>query len=206
MINFNIVTTNEDKFKEITHVMKARLGEGLFTFTKVDYLDSLNEIQGDSAEISREKCKEAYGLLEGGGVTIVEDTSFCVDCMNGLPGAYIRDFFLKLGNKGFYTVCENFSKGGPIYATEECYIAICIANVNDINVFKGDIGGTVVQPKNDMEDEYNWNYFFIPNGSENVYGRMSIEEKCELSARKYAILNLCDYLIEKNILKSNNYN
>jgi inosine triphosphate pyrophosphatase len=192
----NIVTSNEDKFNEISFLMKQLLHPLGVQFNKVEC--NVSEIQGESYEIALEKCKEAYAYTNG--ITVVDDTSFSVDCMNGLPGAYIRDFFLKLGNNGFYRICKSFGEEGNITATEECYIAIC-KDGQDVNVFSGEIRGSIVPPDNSEADEYNWNYFFITDGSKDTYGRMSLEEKCKNSARKLAIFKLCEYIKANNWFK-----
>jgi inosine triphosphate pyrophosphatase len=196
----NIVTSNEDKFNEITHIMKEKLS-GIFDigFRKIDYLDNeIKEIQGESVDIVQWKCKDAVNIIND--ITIVEDTSFSIDCLNGLPGAYIRDFFLKLGNNGVYRVCEAFGVVDKPHATEECYIAICKGIDSEIFSFKGEIRGHIVQPQNNVKDEFNWNYFFRPEGAERVYGFMTLEEKCQFSARKVAIEKLCDFIIETKYL------
>jgi inosine triphosphate pyrophosphatase len=192
MIEINIVTTNEDKFREIKFIMEGMLSDIKLNIVKVDYFH-IQELQGEHTEIIIAKCKEAFNYIKG--ITVVEDTSFAVDCLNGLPGPYIRDFFLKLGNNGFYTVCKGFTQD-KITATEECFVAIC--KDDDVKVFSGAINGTVVEPQNSIENEYNWNYFFIPDGCDETYGGMNVEKKCKNSGRRIAVIKLCEYIKAEN--------
>lgn len=190
--NIYVVTSNTDKFNEIKFYLENELR---LSVNVKNVKIEIKEIQGESEEIVTKKCKEASNLIEG--VVIVEDTSFCVDCMNGLPGPYIRDFFLKLGNRKFYSLINSFANSKEeIKAEEKCSIAIS-RNFNDeILVFEGSVIGNIVEPDNAADDEYNWCFFFKPEGSHSTYGKMTVEEKCLISARKTALSKLGSYLIK----------
>ena len=200
--SIKILSTNRDKINEIKHVIKNNAHHEII----VEMMDNMHdleliEIQGEEEEIILAKCKisaeRIYTAIEGDNnfAILVEDTSFGVDCMNGLPGPYIRDFFLKLGNRKLYKMFMSFKPedNSQIIATETCYIGLAIKNSSDL-IFKGEVKGRIVQPDNDPIDEFNWNFFFKPEGSNKTYGYMTVEEKSNISARNNALLKLCDYL------------
>lgn len=80
MATITFVTGNENKRLEVA----AILGDSVPVVSrKID----LPELQGDPAEISKEKCRLAFEEVKG--PVLVEDTSLCFNAMNGLPGPYM---------------------------------------------------------------------------------------------------------------------
>ncbi len=177
----NVVTSNTDKYNEIKHILnKSNIK------TKQIKNIEIPEIQGNSIDIIKAKLDFVTKIIPG--IILVEDTSFQIEGMNGLPGPYIKDFFLKLGNKKFYQLAKTFGKR----AKETCYIGI---RLDENKIFTGEIDGDILEPDNDPWDEYNWAFFFKPDESELTYGKISLEDKCKVSARRRAIIKLCNYLI-----------
>lgn len=199
-----LLTTNKDKQNEIMTYLNSKLTKPLNIkiFPDLDKIE-VPELQGDSQDIIYAKANSAYNIINrmdnisynnNKSWILIDDTSFSVDSMGGLPGPYIKDFFLKLGNYNLYKLFSSFKQSDLLIAREECYIAIHSLFNKECYIVKGEITGRIVQPDNDVKDEYNWNYFFIPNGSDKTYGRMDVSEKNLISARKEALDKL-SYLI-----------
>ena len=114
------VTGNAKKLEEVRSILAAG---GALPFDVVSRKLDLPELQGDPAEISRQKC--AIAAREVGGPVMVEDTSLCFNALGGLPvraraapphatcakpvpsrpadpsqGPYIKWFLEKLGHDG----------------------------------------------------------------------------------------------------------
>ena len=51
---------------------------------------------------------------------IVEDTSLCYNALGGLPGAYIKWFYKKIGNEGLFNLLFGFEDKS---AYSQCIIA-----------------------------------------------------------------------------------
>ncbi len=142
----NVITSNIDKYNETRYI----LNNHNITTNQIKDIN-IPEIQGSGEDIINSKIEYVSSLISD--INLVEDTSFEVNGMNGLPGPYIKDFFLKLGNNNFYKLASTFGSR----AKEICYIGI---NVNGNKVFVGEVSGDIVKPYNSESDEYNWGFFF----------------------------------------------
>ena len=58
----------------------------------------LPEYQGEPADISMAKCREAARHVKG--PVMVEDTSLCFNALGGMPGPYIKWFLDKIKPEG----------------------------------------------------------------------------------------------------------
>ncbi len=74
------VTGNAKKLEEVRSILAAG---GALPFDVVSRKLDLPELQGEPAEISRQKC--AIAAREVGGPVMVEDTSLCFNALGGLP-------------------------------------------------------------------------------------------------------------------------
>jgi inosine triphosphate pyrophosphatase len=200
-----LISSNRDKCQEISEYFRNNLKVN-YEMNVIEKFKNgeIKEIQAEtSKDIVEEKCKIAVELLREelgdiSGYVIVEDTSFGVDKMNGLPGPYIRDFFLKLGNRKFYDLVLNFNMNTEkIIARDIC--VLCVAKLKQgiveyTNVYNGEVMGTIVKPQNNECDEYNWGFFFCPQDADKTYGEMTPKEKNNYSARQMALKPFCFFL------------
>lgn len=86
------VTGNENKLKEVQQILSD---------TQITLLSSdicLQEIQGSVEDVAKHKCKEAFSMLNIPVIT--EDTCLAFDCLNGLPGPYVKWFLASVGPQG----------------------------------------------------------------------------------------------------------
>jgi inosine triphosphate pyrophosphatase len=141
------------------------------------------EIQGTSEEIIIEKAKQAYNILKRR--CVVDDTSFCFDEWNGLPGPYIKDFIKHLGVEKLPFLTKNKR------CEVKCFVALANSE-EDILVFEGVISGHVVESKGD--NGFFFDKVFIPDGHNLRFSEMSMEEKNKISHRFIAINKLKEYL------------
>ena len=96
------VTSNKDKFSEI----KSIIGN----IKQLDLeLDEVQEI--DPKKIIKHKLKEAIKHRQA--KFIIEDTSLCLDCLNGLPGPLIKWFEKTIGNSGIVKLTKEY-KNKPL--------------------------------------------------------------------------------------------
>jgi non-canonical purine NTP pyrophosphatase (RdgB/HAM1 family) len=171
------ITGNKNKFEEA----KAFLED-------VEQLDiDLPEIQDvDSKKIIEAKLAEA--LEHKDGELMVEDTSLCLDCLNGLPGPLIKWFLKIIGNQGLASLAEKFGNNKA-----EAKIVIGYAkNKSEIYFFEGSIKGRIVSPKGDLG--YGWDPIFQPDGFDKSFAEMNKKEKSRISMRSIALEELRNFL------------
>ena len=141
------------------------------------------EIQSDNAqEIVTEKLKEAFKHQQG--EFLVEDTSLELDCLQGLPGPFIKFFLKKLGPKGVYEIADKYQS----YATTAKTIIGYAKSPDELEVFVGEVRGKIVAPS--VKDGFGWDPIFLPDGYEKTYAEMTTEEKVAMSHRTKAFEQL----------------
>ena len=65
-------------------------------------------------------------------------------------------------------------------------------NKDEIYYFEGSVKGTIVKPKG--ESGFGWDPIFHPEGKEQTFANMPLEEKNELSMRRRALNKLKEFL------------
>lgn len=171
------ITGNEKKFNE----MKAIMPE-------LERLDiDLPEIQEmDPHVIIRAKLEEA--LRHHDGEFIVEDTSVSLECLNGLPGPFIKWFSIALGIEGLATIAKKLEN-------DRASTTVVIGYAKDadhVQFFEGVVHGRIVPPRG--ERGFAWDPIFQPDGYDQTYAEMGPEEKNKISARRLALDKLKEYL------------
>lgn len=146
----------------------------------------LPEIQSlDPKEIVREKLHAAQKLSDAD--VIVEDVSFHMEALNGLPGPFIKWFLKSLGRNGLYEIAKATGKYG---AEAKAYLGL--ATEDGVQIFEGSVKGTIVEPRGDSA--FGWDPIFQPEGSEKTFAELSMEEKNRISHRGKALAKLKAHL------------
>ena len=104
------VTSNSVKFHEASLIL-----DGL------EWLDlDLEEVQSlDPKEIIRKKLGQAFKYKKG--QFIVEDVSFSLDCLGGLPGPLIKWFLKSIGTAGLFDIADRFKNYKAVSSVEVGY-------------------------------------------------------------------------------------
>ena len=175
------ITGNKNKFEEAKlYLLPIELKQ-----KEIDLI----EIQSlDSKEVIEHKLKEATKHFKG--EFIVEDVSFTLDSMNGLPGPLIKFFLKSIGKRGLYNLCKSF---GNFKA--EAKATIGYTNGKEILFFEGIIKGKVVEPK--AESDFGWDPIFVPERSNKTFSEMTKEEKNLISHRGKAVKKFKEYYLSK---------
>jgi non-canonical purine NTP pyrophosphatase (RdgB/HAM1 family) len=177
-VSLYFITGNKGKFDEA----KAVIPE-----VEQLYLD-LPELQGlDSHEIIHEKLLAAQ--KHSNDSFIVEDTSFTLEGMNGLPGPLSKWFLKSIGNEGIVRLSKIFGT--------KAFAKSTIGYSNDrkeIAFFEGVIEGEIVELKGEASRGFGWDPIFKPKGSDKSFGEMEPEEKNMVSMRRIATERLKSYL------------
>lgn len=163
------VTGNDNKFKEFQN----KLTEISLKREKIDLI----EIQGTSEEIILSKAKEAFKILNQ--PCIVEDTSFGFKAWNYLPGPYAKDFHKQIGVENFFDLLKDDKT-----AKAMTYIGYAKSE-EDITIVKGEVMGEIVKMR--INNGFDFDKIFIPDGFDKTFSEMTIEEKNKISQRGKAI-------------------
>jgi len=170
------VTGNKGKFEEVNYFI-PHIEQINIDLLEIQSLDPKEIIKAKLSEVSKNRSDQF----------IVEDSSFFIDGMNGLPGPLIKFFVETVGNAGLVTMAKSF---GDMSA--QAHVMIGYGDGHDVKFFEGIITGTIVDPQGDKG--FGWDPIFMPEGSEKTFGQMSLEEKSEYSMRFKAAEKLKNYL------------
>lgn len=176
----HFITGNEGKARELqAFVPNVRQ-------LKVD----LPEIQSlDPHKIIRAKLEAAFAHHKG--PLMVEDTSLCVEGLQGLPGPLVKWFEQTIGDTGIYKMAQCF---GNMHATARVVIGYA-EHPGDTHFFEGTISGTIVAPRG--TNGLGWDIIFQPDGHHQTFAEMTANEKNAVSMRRLAAEQLHAYLQKK---------
>ncbi len=168
-----LVTGNKNKLREF-----GRLLPEDFPYTHQG-LD-LDEIQSfDSIEIIADKARRAYEII--GSPVIVEDVSAGLECLNGLPGPFIKYFEERIGQEALYLLANDDKR-----ATITCNIGYYDGTRLVTGV--GIVEGTVVPTREDTG--FGFDNVFIPNGQNLTFAEMGDDLKDTIGHRGLAVRDL----------------
>ena len=165
---------------------KGKFGEVKTILDDIEQMDiELPEIQDmDPKEIVKAKLVEA--LKHHQGEFMVEDTSLCLECLNGLPGPFIKFFLKSIGFEGLSDIAKKMGNNNA-----EARVIIGYArNADDIHFFEGVVKGKIVTPNG---AGFGWDPIFQPEGSDKTYGQMTREEKANIGVRSIAVKKLKEF-------------
>jgi len=151
----------------------------ILTTIKVQSKDlDLPELQGEPADVAREKCKTAAQILRS--PVLIEDTSLCMNALNGLPGVYIKWFLDKLGLVGLINMLAAYSDKS---AYAQCIFAYHDGqSVQDPTLFVGRCEG-VIAPEPRGPKNFGWDPVFQPKGQAHTFAEMAPDDKNKISHR-----------------------
>src|SRR3990167_3770576 len=167
MISVTFITGNDKKAEFLAKYLGVKLPH-----KKLD----LDEIQSlDLRQITEHKVRQAYQIIKS--PVLVEDISFILKPMGGLPGPLIRWFLDELDVEGLCRLVD-------LYGDRRAVAEVCYAffDGQKIKFFEGRLEGSVAdRPRTD--DGFGWNRIFIPAGQTKANSEMVEEEMLRYSLR-----------------------
>lgn len=145
----------------------------------------LPEYQGEPDDIAILKCRAAVELVDG--PVMVEDTCLNFNALGGLPGAYIKWFYKKLGNDGLYKLLAGFDD-----KTAQAICTIAYFDGQKVHLCKGVVSGTIVAPRGPKA--FGWDNIFQPDGFEQTYAELGHDIKHKISHRHAAVEAFRDHV------------
>ena len=166
-MNVTFVTGNQKKADFLAKYLGLPL-----THKKLD----LDEVQSlDLREIAEHKARQAYSIIRS--PVLVEDISFTLSSMNGLPGPFIKWFIQEIG-------FEKLCRLADLSDERKAVTAVCYAYFDgrEMKFFEGRLAGSVPQhPRGD--DGFGFNGIFIPDGQDKTNAEMNEQEMEKYSLR-----------------------
>ncbi len=131
---------------------------------------------------------------------MVEDSSLCLDALNGLPGPYVKYFEEQIGPEGIFRMLADFEDKG---ATAQCLIGLMdlkqhkpqdniSSDILGMQMFCGQCRGQIVCPQGDQS--FGWDACFQPDGRTVPFSCMTKASKNDISHRARAFQQLLNYL------------
>jgi non-canonical purine NTP pyrophosphatase (RdgB/HAM1 family) len=147
----------------------------------------LPEIQAATVEeITRYKLETAR--TKGYGRLIVEDVSLGFDELGNFPGPFVRWLLEAAGGKGLAAIAYALNNRA---ARAQCCVAYWTGTEG--RLFLGETTGEVlVQPRG--AQQFGWDAWFQPTGSDKTFAEMTAEEKDSVSHRGKAYRKLAEFL------------
>lgn len=170
------ITGNIGKFEEAKSIIPS-----------LEHLDiDLPEIQSiDPKEIIKAKLTEA--LQHKDREFVVEDVSVHFDCLNGLPGPFIKWFLQSLGNDGLFELTQKYNNEKAKVVAHLGYAR----SLDEIYFFEGEIQGSIVKPAG---EGFGWDPIFKPKGYTASFGELDKKTKNEISMRSIVFNKLKGFL------------
>jgi non-canonical purine NTP pyrophosphatase (RdgB/HAM1 family) len=147
----------------------------------------LEEIQSlDLATVVEHKAKSAYAVV--GSPVLVEDISFVLHAMNGLPGPLIKWFLATLGNAGVAELAGRLD-------TQNATVTIMygLYDGHELHTFEAHTDGHVAA-KPQGEHGFGFQDIFIPGDATKTFAEMTPEEMQPYYHRLRAVNKLRAYL------------
>lgn len=142
---------------------------------------SVEEIQDrDPYVVVTEKAKQAF-IANGCVPTLVEDTSFEVDSMNGLPGPFVKFFLGERSQREALCISLPKNSRGVTMRT-----LLAVFDGQEVTIEEGITQGTIA-PIPQGPATFAFDDIFIPVGSKKTYAEMTLTEKNKTSSRMKAV-------------------
>lgn len=177
--DLTIVTTNKNKLTEINEILGTN-----HEVSKID----IPEIQSlDLDEVITHKAKAAFAKIKK--PVLVEDISFEIKALNGLPGPFVKFFLSHIGTEGTVKLIKGRKTDTTVTAAAAVY------DGKSLKIFKGKVSGTLSK-KNRGEGGFGFDKVFIPRGYQETYAQMSQALKNKISHRALALKKVKQFLSE----------
>ncbi|MFA6430909.1 MAG: RdgB/HAM1 family non-canonical purine NTP pyrophosphatase [Candidatus Margulisiibacteriota bacterium] len=175
-----VATTNENKLREIGHILKGHRVVG----SKV-------RVKEDGKTLEENAIKKAKaGMKKTGEITLADDSGLMVDCLDGNPGVRSARFATpptaeNLCKKLLYVMRLRCEKRNAKFV---CVIAVAYPN-GKIKTVKGVCKGKIIE---EMRGEGGFGYdaVFVPTGYKKTFAEMSSAMKNRISHRAKALKKL----------------
>ncbi len=179
-----LVTSSPDKAKEF-----ARTLPDVQIVTRALELPEIQSLSLE--EIVRAKASAAFAEI--GTPVLVDDVSFEIGCLNGFPGPFVKFFAKQVGYERTLQLAEVV---GDFSARGVCGVGY--ADGTRVLYVEGDMRGSLTARTEG--DGWGFDFYFIPEGSNETFAQMGREAKVTMSHRGNALRAMQKVLRTEGIL------
>jgi XTP/dITP diphosphohydrolase len=175
-----VVTSNEGKAREFAAALEGvpwRVERVAMEYREVQ-ADTLDDVVADSARwlIDRSVVEPPF---------VLEDAGLFIDALSGFPGVYSAYVYRTVGCQGILDLMAGVEHRGARF---ESRIAL-VGPGGTLDIFHGTCAGTVPEGARG-EGGFGFDPVFVPEGSEETFAEMDLEEKERHSHRGQALAKL----------------
>ena len=191
MMKLVFATNNNNKIKEIKHLLNNPSADWLFNLKDINCLEDIPEtadtIEGNAIQ------KAQYVYEKYGYNCFADDTGLEIEALNGEPGVYSARYAgeQKDSEINMNKVLEKLKNVSNRNARFKTVIALIIDG--KITCFEGIVEGEITHTKSGTEG-FGYDPIFKPKGYDSTYSEMSIEVKNTMSHRAIATKKLIAFL------------
>ena len=166
-----IVTGNPNKLKELQTMFPGR--EMTSAAVEIPEIQSLS-----LEEIVRAKVRAAFDAV--GAPVIVEDVSFEIAALGGMPGPFVKWWANTAGYEPALIVCEAAGEWGAKATCGAAYF-----DGERLEYAEGIVSGRLTQRTEG--DGFGFDFYFAPDGYDTTFAMLGLETKNKISHRALAM-------------------
>jgi XTP/dITP diphosphohydrolase len=169
-----VATTNNDKYDEISGVLKV------YNIETEHFMLDLREEDDSLEKIVRSKALQAFEKIKKPVIT--DDTGIFFEAYENFPGHRAKRVFCKIGYKGLLKKLKGKNRKAFFKSV------ICYTDGSVIKSFKGIIKGTITDSvKENSRKKFPYDSLFIPEGFSSTLSEIPWEKRIKLSHRSKAV-------------------
>ena len=182
-------TNNKHKLEEL----QAILGDQ-FTLLSLKDIECFDEIPEEQPTLEGNASQKAYYIYDKFGMNcFADDTGLEIKALNGEPGVYSARYAGEDKNSeaNMKKVLEKLTKINEREARFRTVISLVIDG--EEKQFEGIVNGEILTKKRG-DSGFGYDPIFIPEGLDQSFAEMGLEDKNKISHRGRAVQKLVDYL------------
>jgi len=192
MLKLVFATNNKNKIKEIQNALN-----GIVEILSLKDIGFEGEIPEDFETLEENALQKAHYIADRYNVNcFADDTGLEVEALNGEPGVYSARY------AGEDCIAENnmakvlLNLEGQSNRNAQFRTVVALVLNNEDHTFEGMVNGEILEIRTGAEG-FGYDPIFKPQGFEESFAQMTIEQKNEISHRGKAISKLTDFIIGK---------
>ena len=182
-------TGNQHKLMEVKKIMPSHIE--LLSLKDIDFTEDIEETGNTLEENALLKAKTIYNKT--GIACMADDSGLLVDALNGEPGVYSARYAgpEKNDENNTQKLLKELHASSDRSAHFKTVIALVVPGKEIL--FDGKIEGQIITEKRGTNG-FGYDPVFVPNGYQQTFAELSLDEKSKISHRALAVKKLIEYL------------
>lgn len=182
-------TGNQHKLMEVKKIIPSHIE--LLSLKDIDFTEDIEETGNTLEENALLKAKTIYNKT--GIACMADDSGLLVDALNGEPGVYSARYAgpEKNDENNTQKLLKELHASSDRSAHFKTVIALVVPGKEIL--FDGKIEGQIITEKRGTNG-FGYDPVFVPNGYQQTFAELSLDEKSKISHRALAVKKLIEYL------------